>query len=74
MRDERYFTDPEAFVPERHLQGVDHAKEENEEALSSFKPEDPSSIVFGFGRRCVPFHLKKRAMHLTTLGPVLCEL
>ena len=42
-RDERYYDEPEAFCPERHL---------NEDGrLMADDRELPHSYVFGFGRR-----------------------
>ena len=49
-RDERYFSDPEAFRPERFSSKVEGMKN-TLQGLNGFSPDDPSSIVFGFGRR-----------------------
>lgn len=56
MRDENHFPDPEAFDPDRHYAkvksklGDGDAREEHENIM---KDDDPSHLVFGFGRRCV---------------------
>ncbi|EJD06399.1 uncharacterized protein FOMMEDRAFT_76373 [Fomitiporia mediterranea MF3/22] len=60
MRDKKIFLNPDIFLPERHIKKV--ASDLNKVALTevivnstSFVAEDnPSSIVFGFGRRACP--------------------
>lgn len=48
-RDERFFPDPEVFRPERH-----EAKYNSKESVSTgHGQDDPSAIIFGFGRRYV---------------------
>lgn len=54
MRDERYFKEPHIFNPDRFLSKADMASEEGEvksNPLKTFKPDDPTSLSFGFGRR-----------------------
>lgn len=50
MRDHRYFDDVDKFRPERFLAKVKGYKD-SDEALNGSFPDDPSSVVFGFGRR-----------------------
>lgn len=51
MRDKRYYHDPNVFNPDRFL--VIDAKPESSvvHPLNSFRPDDPASLAFGFGRR-----------------------
>lgn len=49
MRDERYFSDPERFMPSRFM---DH--KENDLAA------DPAKLVFGFGRRYILYTILPR--------------
>ena len=55
MRDPKYFPEPEAFRPERHLRKVEEAKD-HLQALNNLDLDDPASMVFGFGRRCIFCH------------------
>ena len=50
--DERHFPEPLSFKPERHLRKVQSQTKETN-GLNSFDPADPSTLVFGFGRRLV---------------------
>lgn len=60
MRDENHFPDPEAFDPDRHYAkvksklGDGDAREEHENIM---KDDDPSHLVFGFGRRYVWYYI-----------------
>lgn len=51
-RDEQFFSEPEVFRPERHRAQSD--SKENTEI--GYGQDDPSTIIFGFGRRCVLEH------------------
>lgn len=50
MRDGKYFDRADEFHPERFLEKVKSYTDSNQ-ALNGFFPDDPSSIIFGFGRR-----------------------
>ncbi|EJD06403.1 cytochrome P450 [Fomitiporia mediterranea MF3/22] len=60
MRDEKNFPNPETFMPERHMAKVKDdpngtsSAAASADATSFVAEDDPSSIVFGFGRRACP--------------------
>ncbi|KAI5122653.1 hypothetical protein M0805_007915 [Coniferiporia weirii] len=58
MRDERYYPEPEVFNPDRHLAKIQDDSSESGDEIEgksvSIREDDPSSIVFGFGRRLCP--------------------
>ena len=51
MHDEQYFTDPETFNPDHFFVTENTHTNEHMHKLNSFRPDDPSTLVFGFGRR-----------------------
>ena len=55
MRDKRFFKDPVVFNPERFREKVISLSSQgnNLQALNGLDNDDPFSIVYGFGRRCV---------------------
>ena len=46
MRDEAYFPKPEEFNPDRHLERL-----KGDKLGGLVKDNDPSNLVYGFGRR-----------------------
>lgn len=53
MRDERVYSDPEAFRPERFLPLVGQTSNNYQRSLDEVSAGDPGSLVYGFGRRLV---------------------
>lgn len=51
MRNERHFKEPYKFDPDRFLVRPENPESDSVHPLSTFKPDDPRSLCFGFGRR-----------------------
>ena len=61
MKDEKNFPSPQDFNPEMHLRDA-------KTCLSQAK-EDPSDLVFGFGRRCITRDFRRStATDFTTIS------
>lgn len=58
MRDERYFHGPKDFLPDRFIPMVSAENFDAIQSMNVFNTHDPSSIVFGFGRRFVTIMTK----------------
>lgn len=50
-RDEQYFPEPETFNPGRFLIVANEKESKYVHKLNKFISSDPSTFVFGFGRR-----------------------
>ena len=48
--DEEFYPDPTTFNPERFL-SLDTNENLKVHPLNTFRPNDPTSLIFGFGRR-----------------------
>ena len=53
MDDPRYYTKPNEFNPERFRKKTVELEGNSLKVLNSLDDDDPSAIVFGFGRRYV---------------------
>jgi hypothetical protein len=51
--DDRFFPDPNVFRPKRFMGNIDiEGTNDHSQGLNGFDCDVPSSLVFGFGRRC----------------------
>lgn len=53
LHDERYFPCADVFNPDRYISKEQASRNKNVHQLNTFKPDDPSNLTFGFGRRSV---------------------
>ena len=51
FHDSRYFPEPDSFNPERFREKVEKLEGDSLQVLNGLDKDDPSAIVFGFGRR-----------------------
>ena len=76
MHDEQYFPSPETFNPSRFLVNANTHANEHVHSLNRFEVNDPSTLVFGFGRRYILIWADALCIHilqadiLSTLGSV----
>ena len=57
MHDSKYFSEPEEFKPERFRQKIAELQGNNLQVLSRLDKDDPSAVIFGFGRRYATNHI-----------------
>ena len=73
MHDPHYFPEPNTFNPERFREKVDKLEGNVLHSLNGLDKDDPSAVVFGFGRRQVKARCPLKYLAYTDTGvPRIC--
>ena len=62
MHDPHYFPEPNTFNPERFREKVERLEGNALHSLNGLDKDDPSAIVYGFGRRQIGFRYLLKGM------------
>ena len=73
MHDPHYFPEPNTFNPERFREKVEKLEGNAIHSLNGLDKDDPSAIVFGFGRRQVKLRCSWKGIVCTDVAINLPE-